>query len=157
MAVGVVNPSCGIWKPTARAHPFQMILIYGCQGDLCGARNSNSCHHPTHPMIGIQLHPYVLVYDFFHHRVAGRANLGTVVGAPRAVTLNLFQMARPARHGTGTALAARRPAVLCLLVPPCLSGSPGTALWRGNRDVTCRASRHGGTPVPVPAQALTHF
>ena len=55
-----------------------------------------------------------------------------------------------ARHGTSTALArhgearhyaARRPAVPCLTVPPCLSGSPGTTLWRGNRAVPCQQAR----------------
>ena len=60
-------------------------------------------------------------------------------------------MAR-ARHRHGT---ARWPAVPCLLVPPCLSGTQ--ARHYGGETVPCRASRHGGTPVPVPAQALTHF
>ena len=54
------------------------------------------------------------------------------------------------RHGTGTAsawhakarhYAARQHVVPCLLVPPCLSGSPGTALWSRNRAVSCQQAR----------------
>jgi len=46
-----------------------------------------------------------------------------------------------ARHGEARHYAARRPAVPCLIVPPCRSGSPGTALSSVNRAVPCQQAR----------------
>jgi hypothetical protein len=69
----------------------------------------------------------------------------------------VFQTDRSARHGHGhgearhgEARAARWPAV------PCPNLGPGTALSGHSRAVPCRATRHGSTPVPVSAQALSH-